>query len=337
MPDRVSNVRKLLLPLSWLWQAGVVIDQARKRASQRALKTPVISIGALTMGGAGKTPMVLHLAKRLREMGRNPAILTRGYKRVSREPIVIVPRGAKASIESTGDEAQMFVRAGDAHVGIGADRYEVGCRIEAELAPDIFLLDDGFQHVQLHRVHDVVLVDGDDPEAGGVFPAGRLREPLTALERATEIIVTRGTGDFLQRFGYYAPVFKSRVVPGEFVLMTTGQAFELTSVKNTPIGAFCGLGQPDSFWRTLEGLGMKTIMRREFADHHRYSAAELTALAKDAGALGASALVTTEKDAMNLCEGAAGLVAPVSLNWLKIGIEIDREDEFLARITGTTV
>jgi tetraacyldisaccharide 4'-kinase len=327
MPDRVSSARKLLLPLSWLWQAGVVIDQARKRASRRTLKTPVVSIGALTMGGAGKTPMVLHLAKRLREMGRNPAILTRGYKRVSREPIVIVPRGGKASIESTGDEAQMFVRAGDAHVGIGADRYEVGRRMEAELAPDIFLLDDGFQHVQLHRVHDVVLVDGDDPEAGGVFPAGRLREPLTALERATEIVITRGTRDFLQRFGYYAPVFRSRVVPGNWVNGEPGVC----------AAAFCGLGQPDSFWRTLEGLGMKTIMRREFADHHRYSAAELTALAKDAAALGATVLVTTEKDTMNLCEGAAQLVAPLKLCWLKIGIEIDREDKFLARITGTTV
>jgi tetraacyldisaccharide 4'-kinase len=323
MPDRVTKSRRLLTPLTWIWRAGTAIDQARKRASMRRLKTPVVSIGAITMGGAGKTPMALHLAKRLREMGWNPAILTRGYKRISREPIVIVPRGAKASTESTGDEAQMFVRAGDAHVGIGADRYAVGCRMEAELAPDIFLLDDGFQHVQLHRDHDVVLVDGSDPEAGGVFPVGRLREGLSALGRATEIVVSRGAVDGLHGLGLQAPKFTSRVVPGEW----------MNGKPAGPVAAFCGLGDPRSFWRTLEGLGIKTVMQREFADHHRYSSAELMALAKDAASLGAATLATTEKDAMNLCEGAVEMVAPIDLCWLRVGIEIDREDEFLSRIT----
>lgn len=321
MPDRVSQTRTLLIPFAWLWRAGTAIDQARRRASRKALKTPVISIGALTMGGAGKTPMVAHLARRFREMGKNPAILTRGYKRASTKPIVIVRRGSTVAVEESGDEAQIFVRAGDAHVGIGADRYQVGRRMEDELAPDLFLLDDGFQHVRLHRDHDVVLIDADDPEAGGVFPAGRLREPLSALRRATEI-VARGKAAME---GARAPVFRSRVVPGEWV-------------GEKPVGkvaAFCGLGDPRSFWRTLAELGMDVGERTAFADHHRYTAADLKRLA--AGARGATALVTTEKDAMNLCAGAAEMVAPMKLCWLRIGIEIDGEDEFLRRLMGTAV
>lgn len=324
MPDRVTKTRTLLLPLSWIWRAGTVVNQARRRASRKSLQTPVISIGALTMGGAGKTPMVAHLARRLREMGKNPAILTRGYKRVSIEPIVIVPRGGSSPVESTGDEAQIFVRRGDAHVGIGAKRYEVGRRMEKELGPDIFLLDDGFQHVQLHRDHDVVLIDADDPAAGGLFPAGRLREPISALQRATEIVITRGAGEIE---GLQVPVFRSRVVPGEWVGGEPGAG---------PVAAFCGLGDPRSFWRTLEEQRLNVKLRIAFADHHSYSVDDLTHLAKAAREVGAETLVTTEKDAMNLCANAEATIAPLKLCWLRIAVEIEGEDELLKRLTGIT-
>lgn len=305
---------------------------------RRTLETPVVSIGALTMGGAGKSPMVAHLAARLREMGRNPAILTRGYKRISKEPVVIVPRGGNASVESTGDEAQMFIRAGDAHVGIGADRYQVGCRMEDELAPDIFLLDDGFQHVRLQRTHDVVLVDANDPEAGGVFPAGRLREPLSALSRATEIVITRvEPGDdvvaieqLVRRYNPVAPIFRSSVVPLKWVDADSGEELELGALKRERIGAFCGLGAPESFWRTLEGLGIELAMRRVFPDHHRYTRNDFERLTKEADGSGADVLVTTEKDAMNL--GGLSLGPRAKLYWLKIGIEIQRESDLLRRV-----
>jgi len=324
------------MPLAWMWRAGGAIRSGR--ATRRALDTPVVSVGALTMGGAGKSPLVAHLARRLREMGRNPAILTRGYKRVSTEPIVIVRRGDRAACELTGDEAQMFVRAGDAHVGIGADRYAVGRRMEAELAPDIFVLDDGFQHVQLHRDHDVVLVDANDPEAGGVFPVGRLREPLSALERATEIVVTRVTPDdditaverLLRRYNPAAPLFRSRVVPLKWIDGRSSEELELDTLKPERVGAFCGLGSPGSFFRTLEELGVTLAMRRVFPDHHRYTPRDLERLAKEADRSGADVLVTTEKDAMNL--GGLVLRPRMKLYWLKIGIEVDGESDLLRRI-----
>jgi tetraacyldisaccharide 4'-kinase len=341
MPDRVSKPRNLLLPLSWMWRVGNAIDLALKMRRRRALKTPVVSVGALTMGGAGKSPMVAHLAARLRGMGRNPAILTRGYGRVSREPVVIVPRGEQAPVESTGDEAQMFVRAGDAHVGIGADRYQVGRRMEEEIAADIFLLDDGFQHVQLDRVHEVVVIDANDPFSGGVFPVGRMREPPTALRRATEIVITRiEPGDdivaieqLLRRYNSVAPIYQSRVVPLEWTDASTGESRDLQSFKRKRVGAFCGLGDPRAFWRTLDGLNLEVAMRRAFHDHHRYTTDDFRRLDKEAGSLGVDVFLTTGKDAMNLGTSAAALAANVKLYWLKIGIEIQRGDDMLRRLT----
>jgi tetraacyldisaccharide 4'-kinase len=334
--DRVSDWRHVLTPLAWIWRAGHAIDFALAMRTRRTLRTPVVSVGALTMGGAGKSPMVAHLAARLREMGRNPAILTRGYRRISREPMVIVRRGDGAPVERTGDEAQMFVRAGDAHVGIGADRYAVGRRMEQELAPDIFLLDDGFQHVQLNRSHDVVLIDAADPLAGGVFPVGRLREPPSALKRATEIVVTNGPDiseavKLIERMHLRVAVYGSHVIPLQWMDLESGAL----GIEANPgrVAAFCGLGNPRSFWGTLDRLPVEIAMRREFADHHRYRPAELKLLAREAAAQGARALVTTEKDAMNLCSGAPQLVAPLKLYWLKIGIEIAYENKLLGRIT----
>jgi tetraacyldisaccharide 4'-kinase len=342
--DRASGsggaARIALLPLSWMWRVGHAIDLALRMRKRRTLKTPVVSVGALTMGGAGKSPMAAHLAARLREMGRNPAILTRGYGRVSREPVVIARRGEQPPVEWTGDEAQMFVRAGEAHVGIGADRYQVGRRMEQELAPDIFLLDDGFQHVQLDRAHDVVLIDAQDPFTGGVFPIGRLREPPAALGRATEIVITRiGSGDdmvamerLLRRYNSVAPIYQSRVVPLEWVDAISGESRDLQSFKRERVGAFCGLGDPRAFWRTLEGLKLNVAMRRVFRDHHRYTSLDFRRLDKEADSLGVDVLVTTEKDAMNLGTSAAALAANVKLYWLKIGIEIQRGDDLLRRL-----
>jgi tetraacyldisaccharide 4'-kinase len=330
-PPRTLPARVLLTPLSWLWRAGNRINAARR---SRTLHTSVISVGGLTMGGAGKSPVVAHLARKLRESGSNPTILTRGYKRESRRP-AIVPRGGKADRATTGDEAAIFVSRGDAHVGIGADRYAVGREMEQTLSPNVFLLDDGFQHRALARTHDIVLIDAQDPLAGGVFPLGRLREPLANIARADTILLTRcGPGQdtsaiehLLARYNAEAPIFRSRVVAIEWVSGTAGLAGGLLPPA-ARAAAFCGLGDPSSFWRTLDELGIETAWRRGFMDHHTYTASEL----KHMAAQGIDTLLTTEKDAMNLPENAAQIVAPSKLFWLKIGIEIENEAAFLSRI-----
>lgn len=162
-PPHRSVALALLGPLTLLWRAGTAMDSAKSRALRQFLDAPVISVGGLTMGGVGKSPMVAHLARRLRERGHNPAILTRGYHRSSKESVIVVERGHTALPSMTGDEAQIFIRGGDAHVGVGEDRYAVGKVMERQLLPDVFLLDDGFQHQKLGRKHDIVLIDALNP------------------------------------------------------------------------------------------------------------------------------------------------------------------------------
>jgi 3-deoxy-D-manno-octulosonic-acid transferase len=331
--------RVVLTPLSWIWRAGHRIDVAASLAAQRSLETPVISIGGLTMGGVGKSPMVAHLAARLREAGRNPAILTRGYKRKSAEPMVLIPRGEIASLDLTGDEAQMFLRAGDAHVGIGRNRYDVGLQMEHRFAPGVFLLDDGFQHLRLRRQHDIVLIDGLNPFGGGVFPLGRSREPARGLSRATALVVTRaepghhntGLERQLRRYSA-APIFRCRVTPREWVDVNSTLGIPVLDAGFRKVAAFCGLGNPRSFWSTLEELKLDLVFHWAFGDHHSYRPGELQRLLAQAQDCGAEALVTTEKDALNLCNGAPAIVSPLKLYWLKIGIEIEREEELLQQI-----
>ena len=316
-PARPLQARLVLAPLSMLWQAGNARNIARTRP--KSLQTEVISIGGLSMGGAGKSPFVAHLAKRLDEAGRNPAILTRGYGRKSRMD-VIVPRGESASVEQTGDEAQVFIRRGVAHVGISANRYEVGRKIEQQLHPGVFLLDDAFQHFGLKRDHDIVLIDALDPLGGGVFPLGRLREPVSALARATAVVITRaenrhlGIEQLIRRHNAKAPIFRSRIV-------VTGE------IPTSRVAAFCGLGQPRTFWRTLDELGVSVVCRLQFPDHHRYTKADLKDIERQAA--GAEALITTEKDSMNL---PAGVALPLRIYCLHIGIEIENEQELLRMI-----
>jgi 3-deoxy-D-manno-octulosonic-acid transferase len=338
-PPRKFMALVILGGLSWIWRAGHRINVIRSLATQRSLNAPVISIGGLTMGGVGKSPMVARLAARLREAGHNPAILTRGYRRRTAEPVVIIARGERAPRDLTGDEAQMFLRAGDAHVGVGENRFEVGHEMEQKLHPDFFVLDDGFQHLRLARRADVVLVDALDPFGDGVFPLGRSREPATGLSRATAMIVTRaqpGENTALERalrkYNPKVPIFRSRVVPREWVDVYSTLAIPVSPPPFQKVAAFCGLGNPRSFWSTLEELKLDVAFHWAFGDHHSYRPEELKRLAEQAKATGAEALVTTEKDALNLCDGATSIVAPFKLYWLKIDIEIEREEELLRLI-----
>jgi tetraacyldisaccharide 4'-kinase len=336
--------------LAGAWALGSRRRQKRHRRIAHELPVPVVSVGNLTMGGTGKTPCVLSLAAGLKKRGRTPGILTRGYGRISPEPISILGAGAQASPVETGDEPQIFLRSGLAPVGIGADRFRAGqlllCRFPSV---DTILLDDGFQHRKLQRTVDLVLVDALDPFGGGsVFPLGRLREPLDALARADIFLITRSDLSdgvpALERAirvrNARAPIFHAVTRPHAWVEADSGREFGPSAAPFHHPAAFCGLGNPHSFRQTLIALGIHPVDWIQFSDHHRYRPTELRRLGRWQSEAGAGALVTTEKDAMNLCEGFAGLLAPLPLFYLKIALEIDGEEELLAaieqRITAST-
>ena len=328
----------LLKPLTWLWLAGVTLRRSRALRRRRRLATPVASVGGLGVGGAGKTPFTVFLARRLHERGRSVAVLTRGYRRRVPEKMTILEAGSSAPVSVTGDEAQLILRAGVAHLGIGADRYRTGRLIEERFHPDVILLDDGFQHWWLDRDLDIVLIDALNPWCDGdLLPLGRQREPVSALRRAGLFVITRaepgtpldGIRARLQKLNPRAPIFESRTRPTQWVDAATGNRMACGALRSRPNAAFCALANPASFWRTLAGLGCRPLRCWKFGDHHHYKPRELKRMAADAKAAGAEVLLTTEKDLMNLPPEAPALVAPLRLLWLQVEVEIDREAELL--------
>jgi tetraacyldisaccharide 4'-kinase len=289
------QLRVLLWPLSVLY--GVVVRvrvwlYANKWLKQKRLNAPVISVGNLTVGGTGKTPMVIWLAEKFLAEGKRVAILTRGY------------RGRNG----TSDEVELmkFRLNGRVAFGVGKNRFAAGRRLESQQPLDVFLLDDGFQHLQLARDLDILLMDVSRPLAREpLLPAGRLREPVTAMSRSNLIIFTRaetasGTLDAIGKLKQY-PVFAAstrlvgfRGFGGEIALISVNE------IGAGPFFAFCGLGNPDAFFRDLRRWGLAICGQAIFADHHRYKQRDTLALKQAAKRLGANALVTTEKDAQNL-------------------------------------
>jgi tetraacyldisaccharide 4'-kinase len=284
---------------------------------QKRLNRPVISVGNITVGGTGKTPMVVWLAERLLAEGKRVAILSRGY------------RGS----HGTGDEIELMKQRleGRAIFGVGPDRYSEGQRLESA-GVDVYLLDDGFQHLQLARDVDIVLVDSTrPPRQEFVLPAGRLREPPSSLHRAHIVVLTRTgqpnpTTSAIQSRSPFPAYSASTKLLG-FRRQSPGNSQEpLRPFLTGSFFAFCGIGNPGAFFADLERWGLRLAGRRIFRDHHRYTHEEIATLERAAESAGASALVTTEKDAQNI--GAAGS-SRMAIEIAVIAMEVSEETKFL--------
>jgi 3-deoxy-D-manno-octulosonic-acid transferase len=331
----------LLWPLSRLWRWGALRKRERDFKIRKQLAAPVISVGNLTTGGAGKTPFTLYLAERLKASGRKVGILTRGYGRQSPHKLVIARPGDRIPVAHTGDEPQILIRSGIAPVGIGPDRYSTGRLLEREFHLDTLLLDDGFQHFRLSRKVDIVLFDGLDAFGNGeLVPLGRLREPLEAVERAHMIVITRpdharslpAIERRLREFNPSAPVFYARTEAECWVEQATGKRISPRELPTQRVAAFCGLGNPNSFWSSLHALGIDPIDKVEFRDHHQYRPHEIRRMRDLFLSMAAGAVVTTEKDLINLCHECEHLFAPLPLYWLKIRLAVDDEEALLQEI-----
>jgi len=289
-------IRILLWPLSYVygvaarWRVALYTKGIRKT---RRLNTPVISVGNLTVGGTGKTPMVLYLAEKFLAEGKRVGVLTRGY------------RGSSG----TSDEVEMLrQRLGDRVVfGVGANRYVEGSRIEKESGVDVFLLDDGFQHLKLARDVDIVLWDGTKKfQRQWMLPAGSLREPISAIGRADMLVVTRKTAEPDREAAMTGPAGEGLVFTAQARLLGFRKAGAMEEPKQVeqledgPFFAFCGVGNPDAFFVDLRRWNVNVEGKMSFIDHHRYTADDWARLTHAAHTAGATAFVTTEKDEQNL-------------------------------------
>jgi tetraacyldisaccharide 4'-kinase len=298
---------------------------ARGVAVVRRLPVPVLSVGNLIAGGSGKTPFVEMLARRLHERGHRVAIILRGYRGGSTKPTIICD-GTRLLREppEAADEAYLLARhLPGVAVLTGADRFRVGQVAIEELQCGTIVLDDGFQHLRIHRDLDIVLVDAGNPLGyGRLLPSGLLRERPEALGRADLLVITHadGRGDLgaitqmIRQYAPTAPIALAAHRPVGLIGPEGEERLALEHLSGRPLVAFSGIGNPRGFETTLARLGAVVLAHHVFPDHYVYSAADLQALSAEGRRAGASMMVTTEKDMVKLArlnrgEGAMPLYA----------------------------
>ncbi|WP_263383251.1 tetraacyldisaccharide 4'-kinase [Granulicella arctica] len=282
--------RPLLLPLVPVYGAGLWVAR-RFGGEAKRLRSPVVSVGSLSAGGAGKTPVVAALASLLKREGYAVDILSRGYGRGSQAVERVDPAGTAARF---GDEPLLLAKQTSVPVYVGAERYEAGLLAEAAGGrAGIHLLDDGFQHRRLARDLDVVLLTAEDV-ADCLLPAGNLREPLSRLRRAGAVVVREDEAAALrpvvQRLAGAVPVWVIR----RRLLLPAG------TEQPKRLLAFCGIARPESFFAMLRAQGVSLAGAMAFRDHEPYRYRKIQGLLEEAARCGADGFVTTEKDAVKL-------------------------------------
>ncbi len=302
-------------PLGWLFGQIVRARNERYdsgRAPCQRLRLPVISVGNISVGGSGKTPFVQTLGRWLKLQGIAFDILSRGYGRIS-EGVLQVDASLAAGHQTAplyGDEPLLLARTLQAPVFVGEDRYQAGLAAEAFAArsehsgigaAQVHILDDGFQHRQLHRDFDLVVLAQRDL-GGTLLPFGRLREPLSALGRAHAVAAPEELAALLSEPNIWH--IRRRLVLHE-------------PAPTRPL-AFCGLAHPRQFWQSLNDIGIYPVGTYAFGDHHRYGARDIALLQRLARLHEANGFLTTEKDLVKL---DATQLAPITAPALIIEVE----------------
>ncbi len=314
-------LNSLMQPVSALYFLGTYFrlrGYEKRVLKQKRLGVPVISIGNLTVGGTGKTPITIDLARSLMQFGLKVAVLSRGYKRLSSQKVVIVSDGKQVLVDAlqAGDEPYLIAKsAHGAVVIVSADRHEGGRIAVNDYGCDVIILDDGFQHLKLHRDFDVVVYDyNDDPNQLQLLPAGRLRESLGSISRASCIVISKLPDNpdparlsairvMANKFKPGIPVLSCRFEADGLHRVYSNQNVTITTRSaGTRVFAFCGIARPEGFYKNLEESGCIVVGKQTFPDHHWLSLAELTALIESFKQSEAQLLVTTQKDRVRLPE-----------------------------------
>ena len=333
LPYKVAVCSRL-----WLYEHGWI--------SSKRLPCSVVSVGNLTAGGTGKTPVTMWVAQYLAGQGKQVAILSRGYKRKSRESFLLVSNGNDilAGPADAGDEP--FLMAANCPgiiVAVGADRYQLGLWVLEHHKVDCVVLDDGFQHLGLERDLNLLLIDVTD-SAGlqGLLPFGRLREPLSGAQRATGIIYTRvGNVENLEPIRQMVTSVVGGLVPSiatqfeaQTLVCENGNSREhLGCLQGISVLIFCGIGNPSSFRVLVEGLGARVVDEIVFSDHMAYTAETIRHIQKRMEKAKAQICVTTEKDLVKIKQLWTNLESVCALS---LGIKFlegqDKLEKQLARV-----
>jgi len=305
-------------PLTGLYGAATNLRNTlfdRGVLSSRRLKQPVVSVGNLSVGGSGKTPFVIALGELLKARGIRFDVLSRGYGRKTRGVLVVEPDGNAADF---GDEPLLIARRLGAPVIVGESRYEAGRLAEQKFQPQLHLLDDGFQHRSLARDFDIVLMTEHDVE-GRLLPSGRMREPLSSLQRADAIVLPTGVA-------VDHPALKQKPI------WRIERQFVLPNPPAAPI-VFCGIACPEQFFSQVRAAGVTPAAEVRFRDHHAYDLDDIRSLISTRIKLAADGFLTTEKDAINLAPEQHRL-EPLAVAKLILTIDhpADVVDTILARI-----
>jgi tetraacyldisaccharide 4'-kinase len=312
--------------LSLLFGAAVGARNAlysRGVLPSRRLERPVVSIGNLSVGGSGKTPFVLLLGDLLKQRGIAIDVLSRGYGRRTRGAAVVDPGGAPRDF---GDEPLLIARKLQVPVIVGEERFAAGRLAEERFSSRLHLLDDGFQHRALARDFDIVLVTAEDAH-DSLLPAGRLREPLSALARADAVVLTSGAS---------ADMFPL----DDKLVWRTHRTITTRDLPAHPL-AFCGIARPQNFFVQLRNAGIDVAAEATFRDHHQYTEKDVRELMRMAAQSEAGGFVTTEKDAVNLGGYFSALkplaVAPVKMELVDAQRSLEAMLDVIAQRRGQPV
>jgi tetraacyldisaccharide 4'-kinase len=308
----------LLAPLSMLYGSLVRAKNARfDRTPGQRLRWPVVSVGNLSVGGAGKTPLVICLARLLAEDGWNPNVLSRGYGRSSKTPERVDAAGDASRF---GDEPLEIAQETGMPVYVGASRYEAGLLAEADGKPHVHLLDDGFQHRQLARTVDIVVMHRSDLSER-LLPAGRLREPLSALHLANAVVLRQEDAELEANLRALAKP--------ECHFWRVRRTLRVPPLKRAL--AFCAIARPSEFFSALTVAGVDVVERVSFRDHHRYTTEDLKRIAR-AGKK-CEAFVTTAKDAVKLDPAMRSqLTAAAPLHTARLEVVLEDKAIVLAQL-----
>ncbi len=311
----IRRFQMLLLPFSWLYAFGVWLRNFpydRGWIRPRRLSVPVVSVGNLSAGGTGKTPVVIFLAKLYQSAGKRVGILTRGYGRETREPQILSGNAEDATPEQIGDEPFLILTELK-KIGLAVDkkRERGAAKLLAKMPVDVFILDDGFQYRRLFKECEIVVLDATRPfDNGRLIPAGLLREPPRALARASLLWLTRvnraadpeKTRTWLRRFSP-KPVVQSFHAPVGLWSIDRKRQMPLEKLSGLEAIAFCAIGNPESFRQDLQDLGVRLRAFQAFPDHHVFTTADIENLKILATKRKVKYILCTEKDAVKISNG----------------------------------